>query len=145
VHSLSDPHGATPPLDAAERERVRGFLTALRAAGGQSAVLITSRSEEEWLGEVRRVELEGLTLTEAVEMAEDVLQPYPIGRQRRQERAFAEMLEWLGGHPLSLRLLLPHLEEMPAATSEGPDRTAAAGFCWRGAHALARRQPGLFV
>jgi hypothetical protein len=115
VHSLPDPYGATPPLDAAERQRVLGFLTTLRAAGGQSAVLITSRSEEEWLGAVRRVALGGLTPSEAVELAEDVLQPYPAGRQRRQERGFAELLERLGGHPLSMRLLLPHLEEMPAA------------------------------
>jgi hypothetical protein len=50
VYSLHDPNGATPPLDAAERQRIQGFLAALRAAGGQSAVLITSRSAEEWLG-----------------------------------------------------------------------------------------------
>src|SRR5271155_4703913 len=111
VHSLPDPNGATPPLDAAERQRIQGFLAALRAAGGQSAVLITSRSGEEWLGAVRRVELGGLTPSEAVEMAEDVLQPYPTGRQRPQEREFAELLEWLGGHPPSPRLLLPPLGE----------------------------------
>lgn len=115
VHSLPDPHGATPPVDAAECERMQRFLMALRAEGGQSAVLITSRSEEGWLGDVRRVELDGLTLSEAVEMAEDVLQPYPRGRQRRQESEFAELLEWLGGHPLSLRVLLPHLEDVSAA------------------------------
>jgi tetratricopeptide (TPR) repeat protein len=115
VHSLPDPHRATPPLDAAERARMRGFLMALRAEGGRSAVLITSRSAEEWLGEVRRVGLGGLTPSEAVEMADDVLQPYPAGQQRRQERAFAELLEWLGGHPLSLRLLLPHLEQVSAS------------------------------
>jgi tetratricopeptide (TPR) repeat protein len=115
VHSLPDPNGATPPLEAAECERMRRFLAALRAEGGHSVVLITSRTEEEWLGEVRRVELGGLTPSEAVEMAEDRLQPYPAGRQRRQEREFAELLEWLGGHPLSLRLLLPHLEQVPTA------------------------------
>jgi tetratricopeptide (TPR) repeat protein len=114
VHSLPDPTGATPPLDVADCERMRRFLAALRAEGGQSAVLITSRGGEDWLGEVRRVELTGLTPSEAVEMAEDVLQPYPAGRQRRQEHEFAELLEWLGGHPLSLRILLPHLEAMPA-------------------------------
>lgn len=114
VHSLPDPNGATPPLEATERERVQRFLAALGAEGGQTAVLITSRTEEEWLGAVRRVELRGLTRSEAVEMAEDVLRPYPVGRQRRQEREFAELLEWLSGHPLSLRVLLPHLEQMPA-------------------------------
>src|SRR5271168_2514676 len=136
VHSLPDPNGATPPLDAAERQRIQGFLAALRAAGGQSAVLITSRSGEEWLGAVRRVELGGLTPPEAVEMAEDVLQPYPAGRQRRQEREFAELLEWLGGHPLSLRLLLPHLEEVPAAVVlaglRGETERLPAGFVGAG-------------
>ena len=91
-----------------------GLPGRLAREGGQSTVLITSRTEEAWLGEVRRVELGGLTPAEAAEMAEDVLQPYAVGRQRRQEREFAELLEWLDGHPLSLRLLLPHLEQVSA-------------------------------
>ena len=49
-------------------------------------------------------------------MAEDVLRPYPQARERRRERAFADLLDWLDGHPLSLRLLLPQLETVSAAT-----------------------------
>jgi tetratricopeptide (TPR) repeat protein len=64
---------------------------------------------------VRRVELGGLTAAEAAEVAEDVLRPYPAGRARREERAFAELMAWLNGHPLSLRLLLPQLERVSAA------------------------------
>jgi tetratricopeptide (TPR) repeat protein len=115
VFTLPDPTGATPPLDAAEQQRMQKFLTALARDGGKSRVIITSRTREGWVGDVRRVELRGLTPAEAALMAEDVLQPYPVGRQRRQERAFAQLLEWLNGHPLSLRLLLPQLEQTPPA------------------------------
>jgi hypothetical protein len=121
VHTLPDPTGATPPLDEAEQQRMRDLLVALArrddtGSAGKTRVIITSRTQEAWLGDVRRVALRGLTRAEAAIMAEDVLQPYATGRQRRQERAFAELLEWLDGHPLSLRLLLPQLEKTRPAT-----------------------------
>jgi hypothetical protein len=72
------------------------------------------------LGEVRRWELGGLTPREAAEMAEEVLQPYAMARARRKERAFGELLDWINGHPLSLRVLLPQLESVP------PDRLLEA-------------------
>ena len=115
VRELPDKTGATPPLDAAEQERLREFLVDL-ARDGQSGVIITSRTPEAWLGEVRRYALGGLTPGEAAEMAEDVLRPYPQARGRRQDRAFADLLLWLDGHPLSLRLLLPQLETVSAAS-----------------------------
>ena len=115
VHSLPDPSGATPPLKDKEREAIRTFLEAL-GQNGRSCVIITSRSPEPWLGNVRRVPLGGLTPSEAAEMAEEVLAPYPGARQRMGERAFGELMAWLDGHPLSLRLMLPHLEAIsPAA------------------------------
>jgi tetratricopeptide (TPR) repeat protein len=111
VCTLPDLTGATPPLDGTGREQMRVFLTAL-ARHGKSTVIITSRTEELWLGNVRRVELGGLTLPEAVEMAESVLIPYATARQRQREPEFPVLLEALDGHPLSLRLLLPHLEHV---------------------------------
>jgi hypothetical protein len=116
VRELPDVTGATPPLDAAQQERMRNFLAELAREGGKSGVIITSRTPENWLGEVRRHELGGLVLGEAAEMAEDVLRPYPQARNRRQHRAFGDLLTWLDGHPLSLRLLLPQLEIVSAAS-----------------------------
>jgi hypothetical protein len=135
VRELPDPTEATPPLNEYEQQRTRAFLAAI-AREAQSGVIITSRTKEEWLGDVRRVELGGLTQGEASEMAEDVLRPYPAGRARRQERAFAELMVWLDGHPLSLRLLLPQLERVSAATLlttlKGNAAALPAGFAGEG-------------
>ena len=46
---MPDPAGATAPLDDAECAKVKGFLARL-AAHGSSAVVITSRTAEDWLG-----------------------------------------------------------------------------------------------
>jgi tetratricopeptide (TPR) repeat protein len=131
VRELPDPTGATPPLDAVEQQCMRAFLAAV-AQDGQSGVIVTSRTPETWLGDVRRVELGGLTPSEAAEMAEDVLRPYPAARTKRQERAFAELMVWLEGHPLSLRLLLPQLERVSAgallAALHGKTAELPAGF-----------------
>jgi tetratricopeptide (TPR) repeat protein len=116
VRELPDVTGATPPLDATQQQRMRDFLTELAREDGKSGVIIISRTPEYWLGQVRRHELGGLTAGEAAEMAQDVLRPYPRARMRQQDRAFADLLNWLDGHPLSLRLLLPHLETISAAT-----------------------------
>ncbi|MGW5742049.1 tetratricopeptide repeat protein [Amycolatopsis sp. NPDC003861] len=107
--SMPDPTSATPPLDDAARDELREFLHTV-AAGGRSAVLVTSRTPETWLGELRRIEVGGLTRDEAVEYADHVLHPFPAAMPRRASRAFAELLAWLDGHPLSMRLLLPHLD-----------------------------------
>ena len=88
---------------------LKDFLARL-GARGRSAVLITSRSHEPWLGEIRRVQVGGLNPREADEYASYLLDPYPATRPRRAVRAFGELLEWLDGHPLSMRLILPHLD-----------------------------------
>jgi tetratricopeptide (TPR) repeat protein len=135
VRELPDPTGATLPLNATEQERMRAFLAAV-AHDGKSGLIVTSRTAEQWLGDVRRVELGGLTPNEAAEMAEDVLRPYPAARAKRQERAFAELMTWLDGHPLSLRLILPQLEQASAATLlatlQGKTAELPAGFVGEG-------------
>ena len=132
VRELPDPSGATLPLDVAQQQRMRAFLQAVAREGSHSAVILTSRTPEDWLGGLRRVELGGLTPGEAAEMAEDVLRPYPAAQPRRQERAFAELMEWLDGHPLSLRLILPQLEKVSAtsllAALKGETTALPAGF-----------------
>jgi len=73
-------------------------------------VIITSRAPEDWLGQVRRIEVGGLNRAEAAEYAGFLLDPFPAARERRERRSFGELLEWLDGHPLAMRLTLPRLE-----------------------------------
>ena len=138
VRSVPDPSAATPPLDEAGCQQLRGFLQKL-AAGGRSAVLVTSRSEEPWLDDgagpgpggaavpvtLRRIRVAGLTPQEATEYAGDLLAAYPAAAPRRADRAFGELMQWLDGHPLSMRLVLPHLDTTdPGALLAGLHGTA---------------------
>jgi tetratricopeptide (TPR) repeat protein len=120
VASMPDPAQATPPLEEDERKHFCRLLAELGRPGGKSAVLITSRAEEAWLGDVRRIPLGGMRPGEAAEYADDLLAPFPTGRARRARRAFADLLDWLDGHPLALRIMLPQLEHTP------PERLLAA-------------------
>jgi tetratricopeptide (TPR) repeat protein len=116
VRSVPDPTSITPPLSEAGCRQLAGFLDRM-AASGRSAVLVTSRSDESWLdhithepGSLRRIRVGGLQPQEAAEYADDLLAPYPPAASRRASRAFGELMEWLDGHPLSMRLVLPHLD-----------------------------------
>jgi tetratricopeptide (TPR) repeat protein len=144
VHSLPDPTQATPPLDEAQQQLVRSFLTdVVREARG--GVIVTSRSPEDWLGDVRRIEIGGLDRQDANELAETLLAPLPRARERRDDPAYAELLEILGGHPLSMRLILPQLDkvnnarelvralrgerDLPAGFEAGEGRLQSLGAC----------------
>jgi len=123
VRSVPDPSAAAVRLDEARCQQLRGFLQTL-AAGGRSAVLVTSRSDEPWLDDgtgsgpggaavpvtLRRIRVAGLTPEEATQYAGDLLAAYPAAAPRRADRAFGELMQWLDGHPLSMRLVLPHLD-----------------------------------
>ncbi|MFZ4269440.1 tetratricopeptide repeat protein [Streptomyces arboris] len=114
VREMPDPGRATPPLPQHEQDRMRDFLTRV-AAGSGSAVVITSRTPETWLGpDVRRIPLGGLTGKDATAYADQILAPYPAAGPHRQTKAFADLMHWLDGHPLSMRLTLPHLETSTA-------------------------------
>ncbi|MDX3538946.1 tetratricopeptide repeat protein [Streptomyces sp. MB09-01] len=123
AHSMPGPARATPLLSEPERAELRAFLSRV-AAGGRSAVLVTSRTEEQWLGNIRRVAVPGLEPEEAHEYADQLLAPYPQARRRRETRSFGELMSWLDGHPLSLRLILPHLETTDARDLLGALRGA---------------------
>jgi tetratricopeptide (TPR) repeat protein len=119
VHTMPAPGQVTSPLEEAERAKVQGFLARL-ATTGKSAVLITSRTPEDWLGQVRRIGVGGLAREEATQYATQLLAPYPAAGLRRERRAFGELLEWLDGHPLSMRLILPRLDSAdPEALLDG--------------------------
>ncbi len=119
VHSMPEPAMAAPPLDDAGRQQLQGFLS--RMAAARSTVLITSRTPETWLDDVtrerslgqagsvklRRIRIAGLLPQEAAEYASRLLAPYPAASHRRASRAFGDLMEWLDGHPLSMRLILP--------------------------------------
>jgi len=109
VREMPDPAGATPPLDEAASAALKSFLEWVRDHSS-SAVLITSRAQEAWLGQSRRIGVGGLNHTEAVQYASRLLEPYPAARRRRERRSFGDLLEWLDGHPLAMRLTLPRLD-----------------------------------
>lgn len=113
VHSMPDQSSA-PLLDDGGREKLRDFLAEV-ASAGPSTVLITSRSPERWLGEVRRILLDGLSTEEASEYADQLLAAYPKAKARRAQRAFGELLAWLDGNPLSMRLTLPLVDTIDPA------------------------------
>ena len=109
VHSMPDPQGVTPPLDEEQRAVMRDFLAAL-SAGGRSAVLLTSRSREDWLGDhAHRLELGGLAADERAVYADHLLAAHPAAAAGRADPRFPDLMEALDGHPLSMRLILPHL------------------------------------
>jgi tetratricopeptide (TPR) repeat protein len=118
MHSMPDPRGVTRSLDEDGRRELRDFIGML-AARGRSAVLITSRSPEPWLDDVRRIPVGGLSPTEADQYANHLLEPYPAARARRHKAVFGDLMEWLNGHPLSMRLILPHLDTTDPAVLLG--------------------------
>ncbi|HBE32391.1 MAG TPA: hypothetical protein DD990_13940, partial [Cyanobacteria bacterium UBA11368] len=102
------PAGNMPLLLAAEREELKRFLKELR--GGQTWVLITSRREERWLDcGYALLSLKGLVKQDVEELAAKILQSAEINRAKLPKE-YLELLKLLGGHPLSLRVVLPHLK-----------------------------------
>ena len=107
-------------------------------------VIITSRAREDWLGEVRRIAVGGLNRAEAAEYAGLLLAPFPAARPRRERPSFGELLDWLDGHPLAMRLTLPRLQDtdpagllaalqgtapLPADQEAGAGRLSSLGAC----------------
>ena len=114
VREMPYPAGATPPLEEAGCAALKSFLEWVRDHS-RSAVIITSRAPEDWLGRVRRIGVGGLNRAEAAEYAGYLLAPFPAARERRERRSFGELLEWLDGHPLAMRLTLPRLDSTDPA------------------------------
>jgi tetratricopeptide (TPR) repeat protein len=136
AHSLPDRTGAMESLDAAARAELKGFVERLRATGS-SSLLITSRSDEAWLGPLTRVEVGGLTGDEAIEYAELLVGDRPAASARRATRAYGELLEWIGGHPLTMRIVLPQLDDVEPQVlldelrgGDGPLDALAAGLTY---------------
>ena len=101
-------------LSDADRGHLRTFLQRLR--GGATKVIITSRSEEEWLGteQRRKVELGGLDSEEQWAYANAILGDLGVTIDR-EDKDLVELMKLLDGHPLAMRVVLPRLEKQRAA------------------------------
>jgi hypothetical protein len=133
VRSMPDATGASGPLNESEQDELRGLLTELTTPDSRTVVLITSRTQERWLGDVRRIRLEGLEANEVDAYAQVLLKPYPTARTYREQRSYKDgLLPFLAGHPLSLRIILPQLEDTPPdrllAGLQGQAASLPAGF-----------------
>ena len=104
------PTGNEPLLSDAERHNLKQFLEDLR--GGKSWVLITSRREESWLDcNYKPLPLSGISGQDVEEFAAKILQRVGVGVDRAKlPEEYLKLLKLLGGHPLSLRVILPHLK-----------------------------------
>jgi tetratricopeptide (TPR) repeat protein len=100
-------------LSTADQQVLAGFLHQLR--GGISKVLLTSRSDEAWLGNARVPlrPLEGLHDEERWEFCERILADLGLDVDREDPEQVA-LMERLGGHPLLMRAVLPKLATMTA-------------------------------
>ncbi|NMO88207.1 tetratricopeptide repeat protein [Actinomycetospora sp. TBRC 11914] len=110
-HACSMPGSSSPrlPLTRKSRDEFVEFLHDI-GSGGQSLLLFTSRSPELWLGsEVLRIPLPRLNAQEAAEYADQLLSPLPAARAKRAERGYEDLMSWLDGHPLYMRVTLPQL------------------------------------
>jgi tetratricopeptide (TPR) repeat protein len=111
--------GLLPDEDAAV---LRQFVFDLD--GGRTRVLITSRSREDWLDPEpesgqppalwRLRSLGGLDGEERWEFADALLEAQRL-TAHREDVNFGELMGALGGHPLSMRVMLPKLKDRPAA------------------------------
>jgi hypothetical protein len=108
---------AAQNLTADDRNELGRFLDAIRGTRGK--VIMTSRSQEEWLKPEWRVKiprdgLGGLDGEERWEYCEIILRELGL-KVDRNDPALKELMDQLAGHPLVMRVLLPKLEKMPAS------------------------------
>ena len=114
VREMPGPGVATPALDAASHTALRDFLEWVQDHSA-SVVIITSRAQEDWLGQARRIVVGGLNRTEAAEYATYLLSASPAAQVQREQRSFTELLDWLDGSPLAMRVALPLLKDTDPA------------------------------
>ncbi len=116
---------AAENLTIDDRAELGRFLDALRGARGK--VIMTSRSREEWLTPPQRFELplRGLGGEERWEYCDAILRELGL-KVNRNDPELSKLMDQLAGHPLAMRVVLPKLEQMPAAKIAGALRTNIA-------------------
>ncbi|NUM64822.1 tetratricopeptide repeat protein [candidate division KSB1 bacterium] len=76
----------------------------------------------------RHVALQGLAPHDALELAAVVLETNGIDRAKVSRQDLQDLMERLGGHPLSLNLVLPHLQKHTAAELSARFEALLPGF-----------------
>ena len=101
-------------LSGEDQALLKTFLAKLR--GGQTKVIITSRSDEEWLETTNRYEipLGGLQGEERWDYCEVILRDLGLTIDRK-DADLVTLMDLLGGHPLAMRVILPRLARLNAA------------------------------
>jgi tetratricopeptide (TPR) repeat protein len=99
-------------LNATEQKKLRDFLS--RLVGGKSRVLLGSRSEEGWLGQVIRGNvygLRGLDPEARTDLAKEILARHSRSRAEDllKDGDFGRLLKVLAGYPLAIEVVLPNL------------------------------------
>ena len=100
--------GLDTAMSGGERQQLKQWLEDLR--GGKTKVLITSRSDEAWLGATAcyRVALGGLQGEERQVYAQAIMNDLGLTLDS-QDQHVADLIEALAGHPLMMRAILPKL------------------------------------
>jgi tetratricopeptide (TPR) repeat protein len=111
LESITGTHFAVPnTLGAQERERLHGFLRGL--AGGETLVLLGSRGPEAWLAAGtfgdNVYELPGLDPEAASSLSNRILVAHGA-EGHREDPALVRLLDFLGGYPLAMEVVLPNL------------------------------------
>src|SRR5271157_2948482 len=101
-------------LSSEDQALLKTFLAKLR--GGQSKVIITSRSDEAWLEFTNRYEipLGGLQGEERWDYCEVIVSELGLTIDRK-DADLVTLMDLLGGHPLAMRVILPRLAKLKAA------------------------------
>jgi tetratricopeptide (TPR) repeat protein len=104
------PAGTPAAWTPDEQKELRDFLSALR--GGQTKVLLISRRDERWLGNIyRRVEVRGLKLVETQELAMRVMRRVGLSPgDIREPEKYSDLLKYLQGNPQTIQVVLPELK-----------------------------------
>jgi tetratricopeptide (TPR) repeat protein/nucleoside-triphosphatase THEP1 len=103
-------------LPETERHQIRDFIG--RLVGGQTLVVLGSRSREEWLQQqtfkFNVYELQGLDQEARTELAEKILEinipPHKI-EKIRQDGDFQKLMKLLAGYPLAMEVVLANLQK----------------------------------
>ncbi|MBS9387638.1 MAG: tetratricopeptide repeat protein [Dolichospermum sp. WA123] len=103
-------------LPETERHQIRDFIG--RLVGGQTLVVLGSRSREEWLQKqtfkFNVYELQGLDQEARTELAEKILEtniPQHKIEKIRQDGDFQKLMKLLAGYPLAMEVVLANLQK----------------------------------
>ena len=110
------PAAGTGLLEDDELKELNEFLTELGAEGGQTSVLLVSRSSDEaWLSAPHgSYLLEGLSGMDRVEFATRLMEETGVDPARLGPE-FIELMDLVEGHPLAMEMAVPLIKDVPAS------------------------------